>query len=237
MGNPVMTAVFLVLRLGIGLILLRLALKDSRHRSLHWLAAVFYLNFVNLFLRGPAHPVISLTLTVVIQICLALFTHATFYKNRRSPVVWVIAGLLAAGGASLYLAPQRPAYTAWDPMRMMSAVNWLWHGLVAWQVWRRLRSDGSIEDWVKARYVMVVTYAAAMAALFLLPGWRTAWPVVGMAWTATFIVALLLQYLAWGMPAVLRRYLNRNYQPSAAAQQAMSMTEEDVLRALERQAR
>ena len=52
MGNPVVTAVLLILRLGIGLILLRLALKDPRHRNLHWLAAVFYLNFVNLFLRG-----------------------------------------------------------------------------------------------------------------------------------------------------------------------------------------
>ena len=52
-----------------------------------------------------------------------------------------------------------------------------------------------------------------------------------------YFCTLLLQYLAWGMPGPLRRYLNRDYQPSAAAEQAMNMSEEDVLRALEKQAR
>lgn len=234
MGNPAVTAVFLILRLGIGLILLRLALKDPRHRNLHWLAAVFYLNFVNLFLRGSEFLLPSLALTVVIQICLALFTHTSFYKDRRSPVVWVIAGLLVAGGASLHLMPQRPTYSGPDPMWIMAAVNWFWHALVAWQIWRRLRFDRSIEDWIKARYLMVVTYAIAMAALFLLPIWPGARSAVGVAWTAVFIVALLLQYLAWGMPAVVRRYLNRDYQSPAAAETALEMTEEEIQRALER---
>ena len=96
MGDPVVTAIMMVLRLGIGVILLRLALRGSR--NLHWLAACFYLNFLVLFLRGPDLRVASQAVVVVIQICLAMFTHATFYQNRRSPIAWVIGGILIGGG-------------------------------------------------------------------------------------------------------------------------------------------
>jgi hypothetical protein len=234
MRNPVVMDVFLVLRLGIGLLLLRLAL-NPKYRNLHWLAAVFYLNFIALFLRGQALGSAAQALMVVIQICLAMFTHTTFYRHRRSPVGWMIGALIVGGGLSFY-RPQHPtAYAGLVPMQLMSAANWSWHGLVAWQVWRKLRLDRSIEDWVKTRYVIVVTYALAMAALFLLQVSRTGVPFLGWVWTATFIVALVLQYLAWGMPAFLRNYLNRNYRPSAATAEARDMTEEEVLRALEKQ--
>ncbi|MBN2369975.1 MAG: hypothetical protein JXO72_05760 [Vicinamibacteria bacterium] len=235
MGSPVVTGIFLVLRLGIGVILFRLAL-NPRYRNLHWLAAVFYLNFVNLFLRGPDLGMIAQVVMIVIQICLALFTHTTFYQHRRSPVGWVIGGLVVAGGASLYLSRQAPTYFGTQPMHLMCAVNWLWHALAAWKVWRALRPDGTVEDWIKARYAMVVTYAALMGALFLtLPLWLIPMPFIHITWQVTMMVALVLQYLAWGMPAFLRRRLNRNYRPSAAAEQAQSMTEEDALRALERE--
>ena len=240
MGNPVVTAIFLVLRLGIGLILLRLALKDSRYRNLHWLAACFYLNVLVLFLNGARLMLVSQIVVIMIQICLSMFTHTTFYQNRRSPVAWVIGGLVVGGGGSLYLWQRFPG-SGFGGLRLMMvicAANWLWHAFVAHRIWRSLRLDRSIEDWVKARYVMVVTYAIAMAALFLLliPAGRVPRPVVRWAWPTITMVSVVLQYLAWGMPAVLRRYLNRNYQPSAAAQQAMNMTEEDVLRALEKPA-
>jgi hypothetical protein len=235
MEQPLVTSIMLVLRLGIGVILFRLAL-NPRYRNLHWLAAVFYLNFVNLFLRGPAFGPVSQVVMIVIQICLALFTHTTFYQDRRSPVAWVIAGLVAAGGASLYLTPRVPTYPGLQPMPMMCALNWFWHALVAWQVWHRLRSDRSIEDWIKTRYVLVVTYAVVMGALFLLPVWRSSVPLVRAAWWVAMMLALVLQYLAWGMPAAMRRYLNRNYRPPVADEQALSMTEDDVLRALEKQA-
>ncbi len=233
MGSPVFMAITLVLRLGIGVILFRLAL-NPKYRNLHWLAAVFYLNFLNLFLRGPALGQLALVVMVVIQICLALFTHTTFYQHRRSPVAWVIGGLLLAGGGSLYLSRQAPSFAFPQPMSYMCALNWFWHGLVAWQVWRTLRRDRSVEDWIKVRYVLVVTYAATMGALFLLPAWRSPLARLPWLWPATFIVALLLQYLAWAMPAALRRYLNRNYRPPLADEHALNMTEEDIEHALTR---
>jgi hypothetical protein len=236
MGNPVVTAILAVLRLGIGLILLRLAL-DSRYRNLHWLAAVFYLNFLNLFLRGSDLWPASQVLMIVIQICLAMFTHATFYQHRRSPVAWVIAGLVVAGSASLYLSLRVPSYRGLQPIALLCALNWFWHALIAWQVGRTLGSDRSVEDWVKMRYGMVVTYAVAMGVLFVLPTWRSGVLLFRVAWWVTLIVALLLQYLAWGMPAALRRYLNRNYRSPVPAEQALSMTDEDILRALEKPAR
>jgi hypothetical protein len=237
MGSPVVTIIMLVLRLGIGVILFRLAL-NPRYRNLHWLAAVFYLNFVNIFLRGPVLWPIAEIVMIVIQICLAMFTHTTFYRHRRSPVAWMIGGLVVAGSTSLYLSLWFPEYSGPQPMWTMCAVNWFWHALVAWQVWRKLRSDRSVEDWIKARYAMVVTYAVIMGALFvLLPLWRSSVLLVRMSWPVSMMLALVLQYLAWGMPAVVRRYLNRNYRPSAAAEQALSMTDEDVMHALEDQAR
>ncbi len=232
MGSPVFTAITLVLRLGIGVILFRLAL-NPRFRNLHWLAAVFYLNFLNVFLRGPGRGQIALVVMIVIQVCLALFTHTTFYQHRRSPVAWVIGGLLTAGGVSLYLSRQAPASTFPQPMSYMCALNWFWHGLVAWQVGLALRRDRSVEDWIKVRYVLVVTYAVTMGTLFLLPAWRS--PVsLRWLWPATFVVALLLQYLAWAMPAAVRRYLNRNYRPPLADERALSMTDEDIEHALAR---
>ncbi len=239
MGSPVMTAIMMVLRLGIGLILLRLAL-NSRSRNLHWLAACFYLNFLLLFLRGPRLFIIHQATLIVIFICLAMFTHATFYQHRRSPIRWVVGALLLGGGAALYL---------WQPVRGnigmrlifgMGALNWAWHGLVALQVWRKLRPDQTIEHWIKARYVMVVAYAALMSLLFLyplLPMRGGALVFYRWAFPFTIIASVSLQYLAWGMPGVVRRFLNRNYVPPAALQQAQDLTEEDVLRALETQAR
>jgi hypothetical protein len=233
MENPVVMGILLVLRFGIGVILFRLAL-DPRYRNLHWLAAVFYLNFLNLFLRSPVLGPAALVVMVVIQICLAMFTHTTFYRHRRSPVAWMIGGLVAAGGASFHPSLRFPGYAGPQPLLMMCAVNWLWHALVAWQVWRGLRFDRSIEDWIKARYALVVTYAVVMGALFLMPLWQSPLPFVRMTLLVTMMFALVLQYVAWGMPAALRRYLDRNYQPATAAEQALSMTEEDLLRALEK---
>jgi hypothetical protein len=234
MGNPVMTAIMMVLRLGIGLILLRLAL-NPRSRNLHWLAACFYLNFFVLFLTGS---VVSQAVVIAIQICLAMFTHTTFYRDRRSPIRWVIGALLLGGGASLYLWQPVPGNIGMRLMFAICALNWSWHALVAWQVWRKLTPDRMIEDWIKARYAMVVAYAAMMSLLFLYPllpmrggsmvFYRWAFPV-------TMVASVVLQYLAWGMPGVLRRFLNRNYRRPAGYEQVRGMTEEDVLRALEQE--
>jgi hypothetical protein len=236
MGSPVLTTILLVLRFGIGLILFRLAL-NPKFRNLHWLAAVFYLNFLLLFLRGPGMRVVAMVLIVVIQICLAMFTHTTFYKNRRSPVGWVIGGLVLGGVVSLYLSQRYPGFLGIRVLQMTNVANWFWHALTAWLVWRKLRPDQTIEDWIKARYVLVVAYALAMSAIYLFPARQSSLPSVRMASNAVFVVSLVLQYLAWGMPGFFRRFLNRNYQASAAVAQAQNMTEEDVLRALEKQAR
>ena len=234
MNSPVVTVILLVLRLGIGVILFRLAL-NPRYRNLHWLAAVFYLNFFNIFVRGSDLAGIAQAIMVVIQICLAMFTHTTFYRNRRSPVGWVIAGLIAAGGATVYLMTQAPAYRGIQPLYVMCAVNWFWHALAAGQIWGRLRSDRSIEDWIKARYVLVVTYAVVMGALFVVTVLRTPLPFIRFGYPISMMVALVLQYLAWGMPGPLRRYLNRNYQSPATDAQLLGMTEEDALRAVEKE--
>lgn len=234
MENTIVTSIMLVLRLGIGLILFRLAL-NPKYRNLHWLAAVFYLNFLNIFLRGSAFAPLSQVVMIVIQICLALFTHTTFYQHRRSPVAWVIGGLVAAGSASLYLSSQAPSYRALQLMWMMCAVNWFWHALVALQVWRKLRPDHAIEDWIKTRYAMVVVYAAIMGTLFLVPFGGSS--LGRLTWYGAMMVALVLQYLAWGMPAALRQYLNRGYRTPVGDEQALAMTDEEVMRALEKQAR
>jgi hypothetical protein len=240
MASPVVTAILMILRLGIGLILLRLALRGSR--NLHWLAACFYLNFLVLFLMAPQLVVVGQAVVILIQVCLAMFTHTTFYQNRRSPIGWVLAALLVGGGATLYGLSQSPIgargrFDGLRPIFLIAGANWSWHALAAWQARRRLRFDATIEDWIKSRYSIVVAYAVLMSVLFLiplLPGpagiafYQWAWPLVMM-------VSVVLQYLAWGMPGALKRYLNRNYRPPAALQHAQNMTEEELLRDLERQ--
>jgi hypothetical protein len=236
MGNPVMTAIMMVLRLGIGLILFRLALKGKS--NLHWLAACFYLNFLVLLLPGPRLMLASQAVVIIIQICLAMFTHATFYQNRRSPIGWVIAGILLGGSASLYLWVRHPEVGGLRMMFLIGAANWFWHAWVAWQAWRKLRGDQAIEDWIKARYAMVVAYALLMSALFTFPLFATGQATrvfYGWAWPLTITVSVVLQYLAWGMPSALRRFLNRNYKAPAAFGDMANMTEEELLRAMEPQ--
>jgi len=230
MGDPVLTAIMMALRLGIGLILLRLALRGSR--NLHWLAACFYLNFLVLFLTAPNLRLVSQTVLVVIQVCLAMFTHATFYRNRRSPIVWVVGVILASGGLALYLVSQAPSSGGFRLLFVTGGANWAWHALVAWQARRKLLADRSIEDWIKARYAIIVAYATLMAVIFVIPllpltAGRTVF--FRWVWPVTMMVSVVLQYLAWGMPGPLRRFLNRNYQAPAA----LGMTEDELLRAME----
>lgn len=235
MGDPVVTAVMMVLRLGIGLILLRLALRGSR--NLHWLAACFYLNFLVLFLSGPRLTIAAQAVVIAIQVCLAMFTHTTFYQNRRSPIRFVLGGVLVVGAPALYLISQSPQGYGFRLILLIGAANWAWHALAAWQARRKLSADPSIEDWIKARYLIVVAYAAVMSALFLIPFvpmvpgsmafYRWVWP-------GAMMVSVVLQYLAWGMPGPLQRFLNRNYRPPAVLQ---GVTEEELLRAMEERER
>ena len=53
-----------------------------------------------------------------------------------------------------------------------------------------------------------------------------------LVWPLTMMASVVLQYLAWGMPGPLKRYLNRNYHAPAGLQ---GMTEEELLRAMEEQ--
>ncbi|MBN2371647.1 MAG: hypothetical protein JXO72_14285 [Vicinamibacteria bacterium] len=236
MDNIYITSMVMILRLGIGVILFRLAL-NPRYHNLHWLAAVFYLNFINLFLRDPALFPLPLILMIVIHICLALFTHTTFYQHRRSPVAWIIGGFVVVGALPFFTALGGPLFWGVTPLHLMCAINWFWHALVAWQVWRKLRLDRSIEDWIKVRYTLVVAYATLMGMLFLLPVWRSSISFVGLIGPVGMMVGLVLQYLAWGMPAALRRHLNRNYRPPVTDATALNVTEDDILRELQKQSR
>jgi hypothetical protein len=180
----------------------------------------------------------SQSVVIIIQICLAMFTHTTFYQNRRSPIRWVIAGIVLGGAASLYLWIRYPQVGGLRVMFLIGAANWFWHAWVAWRAWQKLRRDQAIEDWIKARYALVVAYALLMGVLFVFPlflmGQATG-VYYSWAWPLTVSVSAVLQYLAWGMPDALRRFLNRNYKAPAAFGDMAGMTEEELLRAMETQ--
>ncbi len=112
-------------------------------------------------------------------------------------------------------------------------VTFVWFAVVAYQAYRQVSGDRMVEDWVKARYLLVIVGNVLMCAAaldnfitLLTTGKIGAFaPMANIA----LILGVILFFLAWIMPEGFRRCLNRNYQAPAAAA-ALEMSEEEILR-------
>ncbi len=234
------TYILLVLVLARWVIAIQLTRVGLRQKlsNLLWLAAVFYITgtgdifYVLSPLTGTVWPwLASIGLG---EIALVMFIHLTFYRDRKSPVLIFMAIAIAFFVMDAFFAKGSVYF---------SPFNWLWLIVAGYQAHKQIAADKAMEDWVKARYKLVVAYSvAAMGSPILtivsvmgmfvpaLAGWLfspTIFPVVQLVNLSFTILGIVVEYLAWVMPEGFRRFLNRKYQAPAAVSE---MSEEELMR-------
>jgi hypothetical protein len=215
-----------------GLQVTRLANKLKRI-DLYWLGANFLAaSLGNLFSMIVLVPVLGTAFMVLASICIVMFVHLTFYRDRKSPYLLIIGLLLALGAWQVYNAITNPsAYFGLSTLGF--GVVWGWQAFLSFRAGRAIAKDTTVEDWVKARYWLWFSYTFAMfviMARMLLPI-----PYANFEnWTNTIItmLAVLVQYITWVMPEPVRRFLNRNYQPvlTASPNELMAMAEKEMMK-------
>ena len=219
--------------------------------NLLWLAAFFYITGIGdifITLSPTTNLLWPFFLAVGLgEVMLVMFIHKTFYQDRKSPylIFMVIAlGILVVDMVLLRVNPEQTYLPHYNPF------NWLWLIWVGYQVYKKVANNPAVEDWVKARYRLIIAYslAALVAPLYsitsLIPyisqdfgAWfytGTTGPIIQLVAQVGILafvtIGIVLEYLAWVMPERYRKWLNRNYQPPM--QDKAELSEEEVMRKL-----
>lgn len=199
--------------------------------DMYWLAANFAAAAVgNMFAMVFYVPVASMIFMITSGICTVVFVHRVFYRDRKSPYLFIIGLLLVLGVVQMYSVITNPANSS-AMTQLGFAVVWGWQAALSFIAYRDLRNDRTVEDWVKGRYLMWFGYTAMMFVLstrMLLP-----LPYAAFEYyitTPLVILAGIVQYITWAMPESVRNYLNRNYKPVPTANPAelMAMAEAEM---------
>jgi uncharacterized membrane protein (DUF485 family) len=213
--------------------------------NLMWLAVFFYVTCIGDFFFNVITIMWLFGLGVGLgEIAMVIFIHQTFYRDRKSPWLLFMAIAIIVTITNVYLPLVNPYY-----FPSFSPFNWIWLIVVGLQAYKQIAADANVENWIKARYKLIVAYSALalMAPIqsifyiyaFLFPSeppfYLTPFAVF-MNYTVfvATMIGVALQYLAWVMPKAYMRFLNRNYQaPSEAVMSGMSMSEEEILKQLQ----
>lgn len=224
--NPsfILILVLTFCRLWIAFQLFQTARRSNLH-NLYWLAGLFALAIYSLFTPTSASPLASYPIFhlgyIAGHACLAMFIHTTFYRNRRSPIYIVFGLVVLAFFVDIYALWVNDLNLA-GAMTAVGLVNWVWHFLVARSAVEHIKDDPNVEDWVKARYNLMLIYIVLMVLatiqvvlsttnfFFSLPA--SLLPVGLMI----ILASIILQFLVWVMPESFRKWLNRNQQARTA---------------------
>jgi hypothetical protein len=157
------------------------------------------------------------------DLAMVLFVQQTFYRDRKSPSWFFILSALGVFGVGLSLVFQLRDEPVFNPF------VWGWLASVALRAYRQLAADPHVEDWIKARYRLVITYSFMLMASVALPLalglYPAAIPPANMLISA---IAIFLQYLVWVMPEGFRKWLNRKqgvHTEEEVHQQALAIFE------------
>lgn len=232
------------------IIAIQLTRVGQRHKlsNLFWLAGFFYITGIgDIFITlSPVTAIIwPFFLAVGLgEVMLVMFIQKTFYQDRKSPYLIFMVIALAIFGASLYMLANQMTFLPY-----YSPFNWLWLIWVGYQAYKKIATDQAVEDWVKARYKLIIAYSlAALVApiytiLTLLPfvipsvvAWLFAPTSILVAQITILVfvtIGIALEYLAWVMPESYRRYLNRNYRAPVPDKVEMELSEEEIMRRLQ----
>jgi Ca2+/Na+ antiporter len=237
---PLPLLVILILaRLVIAVQLTRVAYRQTLPNLL-WLAGFFFLTSVgDIALMFNLFWLFGLCVGLG-EIVMVMFIHQTFYRDRKSPylIFLVIAIVFAIADFKISLADTK--LLAFNPC------NWVWLMVIGWQSYKLIRADKSVEDWIKARYKLVIAYSffALVTPLLTVMGIASHFfPFIttildslalGFVVLGSLITFVVLEYLAWVMPQGYRRFLNRRYQSIEQTPGfSLEMSEDEIIRSFQ----
>jgi len=189
-------------------------------KSLYWLGGAFVINTVyyifllNLFNSISALKFWPITIGLTIaQLLIVLFIHHTFYSGQKSPYLIFFGITLATGFTDMGLRIVNPD-SFWFLISVATSINWGWHAVIAYKAYHQVAEEDYVEDWVKARYKLMIAYCACLATTGL--GFFVRWfphlSQIIQSLVGLFALAgVIIQFLVWVMPENFRTYLNRNY--------------------------
>jgi hypothetical protein len=208
----------------------------KKQPDMYWLAANFGAAALgNLFSIVILLPIPGIILMIVTSLCMVMFVQRTFYRDRKSPYLFVLGLLVVLGIWQVYSTITNPI--SFISMTQLGfAVVWLWQAFLAINTYRAINRDRTLEDWVKARYLLWFAYTSVMfviSARMLLSIPYASFE--SFITTPLLILSVIVQYTTWTMPEPIRQWLNRNYKPVAApsAGDLMKMSEEELLHQLQ----
>jgi hypothetical protein len=228
--NPIIDIpmmILIVIRLVIGITLVRVAMANPQLKNIRWLAG-FYLAMVisnSLSLSFLTNTVSGTALRTgvmaVALLPLAAFIYQTFYPGKRL-TGWIFIGvpvLLALGciffSVKALDGEKSTLMAAYSFAGMIPLILWAWHVWPSVRSYSKVRNEPMVEDWVKWRYKAMMAYSGlqlfAVFTNFL--GVNPAMlSIIVPLGSVISLVSITLQYLVWVAPEGFRNYLNRNYK-------------------------
>jgi len=193
------------------------------------------------------------TINLIVHLSILTFTHKTYYRNRKSPIllfVIIIFGAYIGMQAKVILTTSAIIQST----QLVSIIDQLfsvifsfltfgWLGYASIKSFQSLEQD-DIEPWIKKR-LLLVSYSAFIEMFWSIPD------LIRMLFNIEFanpenlasivlmymMVLIILifgvtQFFAWLMPTWLKLYLNKGYTLVSDEEYA-SMSEEDIMKQLE----
>lgn len=212
-----------LLRLAVAIPLL-LTARRNHLTNLYWLSAEFFALVIAVPFSAAgtmSQPWIFWTFISLSEIALILFIHTTFHQGRASPMP-VMLGLALIGliGGLYGNATNNFIFSAWS-VYPIAILIWGWHIIVAYRDYQKIASERAAEDWVKARYQLMITYAildcfSAIGGTLITTEWMVA-SLGALVVVGINFASVIIQILVWVMPERFRRWLNR-HQPARTAE-------------------
>jgi hypothetical protein len=223
LGSQFITSIFLLVRM--------IKLKQP---NLLFLMLFFFLNpleVIFILIIGS-----SAIINMLSNISLVIFTKYTFFKERRSPFLFLLTSLVIVKVIDLVLkifipfsiplnfvlnSSEIPFFYLYLIVTSSSILlSYLWLGLSSLKYYKLIKGE-NIEPWVKKRY-QIIGYSSLIITLnsivyLLFPintyNWEAIFPfTLGLLLTINTTIFSISNLVAWIMPKRLKNYLNKGYQ-------------------------
>jgi len=237
---------------------IRLLILSRRNNlpNVYWLAAMYFTVGLGLvFAPSVGNPfgdlpvslwIFIVSIYVAAQMLTLGFTQATFYQDRKSPLWWYVGTCTILTIMTVYglvLSESNYNQNPWVASTFVGLIlAVVWHGWCAYRAVEGFSKEQAVEDWVKARYRLIVFYSVmvviGMIGNFIrtvFAGGSTATPLgnaMGLLSLIAQFATISAQVLAWVMPEGYRRWLNRNYQLPVQEEAELALSEEEIIRQL-----
>ncbi|MFX1398990.1 MAG: hypothetical protein ACFFAS_18340 [Promethearchaeota archaeon] len=221
--------------------------KKNKINTLYLLAIAIFLEGLATIFLNPGNYIFLLAF-IFSDIAVwshLLFITFTFYKDRKSPIYillmitvpisivhWYLSGIYDSGlnKTELFYFTVRLMYS----ILLFIVYGWMVYSTI--KSYLKFRKNIMIQPWIKARYLLVITYCLAKISLgvfmHFVPSDSSVdyWAVGVAVSTVAALTSFIAQFLAWVMPKGFKKWLNRNF---SVQKEEEILSEEELMKQLE----